>query len=189
MSNDYNFGNSSQNPYASPTGFSHLPPPNQPSTGKIMAPGIALIVVGALGLIASVFNVIFALVVEPQVDPNAPEFVRQMQAGAAGPMTAVIQAVCVFMNLFIIFGGVQMARVSMWGVDRRDGQLRHLLLRGGDSHRHLEHRHPDPGRRPPIVQGPQPDVMSSFAPAKERVLGGSRAGRDSIELNLIDEVS
>lgn len=117
MSNDFNFGNSSPNPYASPTGFSHSPPPpNQPSTGKILAPGIALIVVGAIGLIASVFNVIFALVVEPQVDPNAPEFVRQMQAGAAGPMTAVIQAVCVFMNLFIIFGGVQMGRVSMWGV-------------------------------------------------------------------------
>lgn len=114
MSNDFNFGNSSPNPYASPTAYSQTPAPNMPNTGKIVAPGIALIVVGVLGLGFSLFNVVFALTANPQIDPNAPEFVREMQANSAGPVAAGIQSLFVLVNLLVIVGGVQIMRISTW---------------------------------------------------------------------------
>jgi len=83
--------------------------------GKVLAPAIFLTVVGSLGILFSIFNVVVALISEPPpIDPNAPEFVRQMQKNAHGPIAAVIQGLFVVVNAVIIFGSVQMMRFQMW---------------------------------------------------------------------------
>jgi hypothetical protein len=50
------------------------------------------------------------------IDPNAPEFIQGMQAGATGPVVAVVQGIFCLVNLFLIGGGVQMARIRTWGI-------------------------------------------------------------------------
>lgn len=60
--------------------------------GKVMAPAIALIIVGSLGLIMSIVNVVVAIASGPAIlDPNAPEFVRNFQQASVGPLAIVVQ--------------------------------------------------------------------------------------------------
>ena len=103
-----------QNPYSSPN-FAGPPGGNAPLGAKLMAPAIALLVVSVLGIGASLFNVVFSFN-KPNIDPNAPPFVQEMQKGAVGPTAAVVQGVFVLVNAFIIFGAVQMLRQKMRGV-------------------------------------------------------------------------
>jgi hypothetical protein len=84
-------------------------------TSKVMVPAIFLIVVGSLGIAASIFNVGYALVAEPPaVDPNAPEFVRQFQQGATGVFPALLHTMFTVVNGVIIFGAVQMLKIRSW---------------------------------------------------------------------------
>ncbi len=83
---------------------------------KVNPPAIFLIVVGGLGLAASVFGVVHASVAVPQIDPNAPPWVRQMQEGSTGPAAAAIQGIFGFANIVIIFGAAQMMRMRSWGL-------------------------------------------------------------------------
>ena len=99
------------NPYSSPN-FAGGPGGRPPLGAKVMAPAIALLVVGIIGIAASLFNVAFSFQ-EPDVDPNAPPFLQEMQKGSAGPQAAVIQSIFVLVNAFIIFGAVQMMRLKM----------------------------------------------------------------------------
>lgn len=108
------------NPYSSPMGFNPMGAPGGPYgdpnavRGKVLAPAIALIVVAGLGLLASLFNVIFALTAAPiPPDPNAPEFIRALNQNTTGPTTAIIQGSFALLNVLIIAGGVQMARMEM----------------------------------------------------------------------------
>jgi hypothetical protein len=112
MSSDFG----SSNPYASPafTPF-QSPDPRQRVQSKVFAPACALIVVGVAGLAVSIFNFAFSFT-EPVIDPNAPEFIQGMQAGATGPLVSVIQGIFCLLNLFLILGGVQMARFRTWGL-------------------------------------------------------------------------
>jgi hypothetical protein len=103
------------NPYSSPVGYGGAPPGDPNAVrGKVLAPAIALIVVAGLGLLASLFNVVFALTAGPiPVDPNAPEFVRAMNQNSTGPTAAIIQSFFAVLNVVILAGGVQMARMEM----------------------------------------------------------------------------
>jgi hypothetical protein len=116
MSSGFNSTNpfGERNPYASPIGQGGANWNPEAARGKILPPAIALIVVGGIGLVASLFNVITALSGAPlPVDPNAPELVKQMQQGAVGPVAIVMQSAFILVNVVIIFGGAQMARMQM----------------------------------------------------------------------------
>ncbi len=82
-------------------------------TGMVMPPAICLLVVGALGLLGSIFNVVVAIVMEaPAVDPNAPPFMQGLQQGGYSVFAAIVHSGFVLLNLLIIFGGIQMLRLK-----------------------------------------------------------------------------
>jgi hypothetical protein len=104
------------NPYASPES---RPAPEQGTgrvKGKVVAPAIALMVVGILGLAFSLLNVVVAIIqpVQP-IDPNAPEFIQEIQRQSAGPLAAVLQSVFLIVNTLIIFGALKMMKLRSWG--------------------------------------------------------------------------
>ena len=89
--------------------------PQEPK-GLVLAPAIALIVVAVLGLSGSLFNFVVALIAEPPpIDPNAPQWLQDMQANQVGPVVAVVQAGFAILNVVIIVGAIQMLRFRMWG--------------------------------------------------------------------------
>lgn len=103
------------NPFASPDSDLDRGRPRRALSvkSKVSPPAIFLLIVGGLGAIASVFNIVYALVSGPPViDPNAPEFVRNMQAGAVGPLAFTIQAVFLIVNAVILAGALQMLRMQ-----------------------------------------------------------------------------
>ncbi len=106
----------SANPYASPA-FAPFqsPDPRDQVKGRVLAPAIALIVVGVVGLVVSLFNFGFSFT-DPVIDPNAPEFIQGLQAGATGPVVAVVQGIFCLVNLFLIGGGIQMSRIRTRGI-------------------------------------------------------------------------
>jgi len=110
------------NPYTSPA-FGGARPgfgPTQPAfasrpTGKVWAPAIALLVVGSLGLLMSIFSVVTALAGQPPaVDPDLPPMFQEFAKGAHGPAAAIVQILFVGLNLCIIGGAVQMIRFKTW---------------------------------------------------------------------------
>lgn len=106
------------NPYLSP-GYDPGSPDRRRAfaKGKVAAPAIVLIGVGGLGLALSLISLAFALFgPAPQIDPEAPEFVREFQRGAAGPLAALIQAAFVAVNAVIVLGAIQMLRFESWGL-------------------------------------------------------------------------
>lgn len=106
----------SANPYASPTlaGYAQ-PEQREKAPGSVLAPAMALIAVAALGLAFSGFNFVFSFG-EAQVDPNAPEMLREFQKGAVGPLATALQGGFALLNLFIMICGVQMMRLQNWGL-------------------------------------------------------------------------
>ena len=114
MSNPYPESN---NPYSSPIHSSQEPPSRSGSAKpKIMAPAIALLIISMIGLLASLFNVVFALVGEPFApDPAAPDWVNEMQKNSVGGFAAGLQAFFALLNLVIMFGAIQMLRLKSWG--------------------------------------------------------------------------
>jgi hypothetical protein len=106
----------SANPYASPMPVSYAPPqPQEKAPGSLLAPAMALIAVAGLGLAISIYN--FAMSFgEAQITPGAPEFVREIQKGAVGPVATGLQGGFAMLNLFIVICGVQMMRLQSWGM-------------------------------------------------------------------------
>lgn len=91
---------------------------------KVMAPAIALIIVGCLGLIASIYGVVNALVSDPPpVAPGAPEWAKAFAEGSVGPSAAIIQSIFLIVNIVIILGGIRMVRFQGWGVSFAAGVL------------------------------------------------------------------
>ncbi|MEZ6096771.1 MAG: hypothetical protein R3C03_21525 [Pirellulaceae bacterium] len=89
----------------------------QASRGKIIAPGIALIVVGSLGLIMSIVSIFMALFgAPPAIDPTQPEWLQDLQRNGRGTFPAIIQGAFVLLNIAIIAGGISMVRVKNWGI-------------------------------------------------------------------------
>ncbi len=81
--------------------------------GKVRVPAICLLVVGSIGLLASIVNIMIAVVSPPPVvDPNATEFMQGFQQGQVGPVAIVIQSVFTIVNLVIMFGAIQMIRIQ-----------------------------------------------------------------------------
>lgn len=74
-----------------------------------------MLVAAAIGLIASLYNFGFSFT-EPVIDPNAPEWLQEIQRNATGMTTTVIQGVFIVINLLIIFGAAQMMRMRTWGL-------------------------------------------------------------------------
>jgi hypothetical protein len=123
MSNNPNpFGDQyGQNPYGAPNPYSSpnfAPPPGgtRPPGAKLMAPAIALLITGVLGMMFTIASMVMALGPAPAVDPNAPPFMQGFQKGAHGPAAIAIQSIFVLVNAFIIFGAAQMLRQKMRGV-------------------------------------------------------------------------
>jgi predicted Zn finger-like uncharacterized protein len=83
----------------------------------VLPPAICLLVIALLGLLASTFNVVYALTAQPpQPVPNQPEFFRQMQQGAVGPKAAILQGTFVVVNLVIVLSAIQMMRRQTYGL-------------------------------------------------------------------------
>jgi len=104
------------NPYSTP---SYQQQYGQPSGGggsnaKIMAPAIVMIVLGALGIVLSILGVFMAMGPPEPVDPELPEFLRNLQEGQRGPVAIAIQAIFIFVNAAIVLGGVCMLRLKAW---------------------------------------------------------------------------
>jgi hypothetical protein len=103
------------NPYASPV--SYAPPRRQreQAPGSLLAAGMALVLVAGIGLAVSIYNFVFSFG-QPHIDPNAPEFVREIQRGAVGPVATALQGGFMMLNLFIIACAVQMMKLKSWGM-------------------------------------------------------------------------
>lgn len=125
MSNDFNqsnpfgdqepFGNA--NPYVSPqVGDGRQVNPQESVRTKVMLPAIFMLVVAALAFVADVFGAISSMIIEPQVDPSAPEFLQNFQRGMAGPSALIMQSLFAVGSLVIIVGSVQMIRFKSWGL-------------------------------------------------------------------------
>jgi hypothetical protein len=111
------YGANDPNPYASPSSSSYLPPHVMAQArGKVMPPAIALLVVGTVGLLVSLFNLVFAVVAKPVIDPNAPAFVQEMQKAQTGPLAIGGQSLFAVVNVMILVGTVQMLRMRSWGL-------------------------------------------------------------------------
>ena len=107
------------NPYASPgmPGQPPYPPTGSNVKGKVLPPAIFLLVVGILGILATLYAIVAALFLPaPVIDPAAPEFIREMQKGAHGPVAAVVQSFFLLVNIFIVVGSVQMMQLKTWGL-------------------------------------------------------------------------
>jgi len=109
-------GDDHDNPFASPE---FEPDGTTPRGGmgavesvktKVRVPAICLIIVGSLGLLMSIVNVVIATGQPIKVDPNAPEFMQGLQRGQVGPVAMAIQSVFAVVNGVIIIGAVQMLR-------------------------------------------------------------------------------
>jgi hypothetical protein len=105
---------SQYNPYSSPT-FGE-PSLTARAKGRVMLPAIGLLIVGSLGLLMSLINMVAATVMQPQVDPNAPQFLQDMQQWQTGPVAAVIQGMFAVVNIVILAGAIQMLRMRSWGL-------------------------------------------------------------------------
>lgn len=87
------------------------------STNKsVAAPAIALMIVGALGLLGSFYNIFTALMSEPVIDPNTPEVVQEIIRNSRGPVAIVVQCLFIIVNLVIITGAFFMSRMQSWGM-------------------------------------------------------------------------
>src|SRR5262245_21919438 len=106
----------SANPYLTPAAVAYGGPvQREQAPASVLAAGMALIAVAGIGLAVSIYN--FALSFgAAHVDPNAPEFVRQIQQGAVGPLATALQGGFAMLNLFIIMCGVQIMRLQNWGM-------------------------------------------------------------------------
>lgn len=107
-----------ENPYSQPMQPSTpTPPPSGGSTTKNMLPAVALMVVGGLGLLASLFSFGLALFgPEVRVDPTAPEWLQEFQKGSRGTLAAGMQAFFILLNVFILVGGFCLMKLKNWGV-------------------------------------------------------------------------
>ena len=106
----------SSNPYVSPNLVAYAPPmQREQAPASVLAAGMALIAVAGIGLAVSIYNFVLSFGAA-HVDPNAPEFVRQIQQGAVGPVATALQGGFAMLNLFIILCGVQMMRLQSWGM-------------------------------------------------------------------------
>ncbi len=96
-----------ENPYSQPLKPSfQTPPPSSGSNAKSLLPAIALMCVGGLGLIASLFSFGLALFgAEIVPDPSEPEWLQEFQRGGRGTLAAVMQSFFILLNVFIIVGG------------------------------------------------------------------------------------
>ena len=103
------------NPYSTPGFQQRSPAPGGGgSNAKIMAPAIVMIVLGALGLVLSIVGVFMAMGPPEPVDPELPEFFRNLQEGQRGPVAMAIQGIFILVNGAIILGGVLMLRLKAW---------------------------------------------------------------------------
>lgn len=82
---------------------------------KVLPPAIMLLVVASLGLALTVFNVGFAFFGDANsvVDPNAPQWLQDIQRNSTSTSTLVVQCVFVGVNLLIVTGAIQMIRIKM----------------------------------------------------------------------------
>jgi type IV secretory pathway VirB2 component (pilin) len=106
------------NPYSPPVyqvnlgGYSQSP--DGGSKIKVILPGIFLILVGILGLIVSIMSAFMAVGDPPIPDPEVPDWINQVIESGHGPEALVIHILFIFVNLFIIFGGIMMIRTRLW---------------------------------------------------------------------------
>jgi hypothetical protein len=107
-----------RNPYGSPVYTSDTRNTSRAALQlRVTLPAIFLIVTGLLGAGFACLNVVVALTGEPPPpNPDLPEFLRGLEAGAFGPVAAVFSACFVAVNGAIALGGVQMIRFKTWGL-------------------------------------------------------------------------
>ena len=105
----------SVNPYASsPIRYAPVQQREQAPASLLLA-AMALMAVAGIGLAVSIYNFAFSFG-QPHIDPSAPEFVREIQRGAVGPVATALQGGFCMLNIFIIICGVQMMKLQSWGL-------------------------------------------------------------------------
>jgi hypothetical protein len=82
----------------------------------LMPPAICLLVTGSLGLMADLFQVVFAFVPRPAPAADLPEFFREIQKGSSGPMAAVLGGLFAVVSVVIIVAALQMMRRRTWSL-------------------------------------------------------------------------
>ena len=108
-------GQAPYNPYSAPQQPGTGPPQSGSGNGKVIAPAIMFILFSALGMVLAVVGCYVAIFVEPPpIDPNADPFFQELSQGRHGPVAATIQGAFLLLNLFIIFGGIQLLRMRSW---------------------------------------------------------------------------
>ena len=109
------------NPYGSPS-YSAAPMGVGPAglrervQAKVIAPGVALIVVGVLGMLMTLISLVLAFQEPPPIDPETPEWIAEIRRGSYGLGAAMIQMIFLVANGLIITGGIMMTRFSSWGL-------------------------------------------------------------------------
>ena len=81
---------------------------------RLKVPAIALMVLSSIGLLMSLFNVGFAVFVEPRVDPTAPELVQSFQRSSTGAVAAAVQLGFAIVNIVVILGTIGMLRLKSY---------------------------------------------------------------------------
>src|SRR5262245_24311418 len=105
----------SVNPYAS-SSIRYAPvQQREQAPASLLLAAMALMAVAGIGLAVSVYNFAFSFG-QPHIDPSAPEFVREIQRGAVGPVATALQGGFCMLNIFIIICGVQMMKLQSWGM-------------------------------------------------------------------------
>lgn len=106
------------NPYGSPQfgGQGFLPHELVRAVkGKVLPPAIILLIISCIGLALTIFNVAWAIFADPKamIDPNAPQWLQEMQRESNSTATLVFQSLFLIVNPVIIFGAIQMMRIKM----------------------------------------------------------------------------
>ena len=110
-----------ENPFQ-PTPGAPVPPRMPPQHGSpnvgglVLPPAIIMLVAAILGVILAIFGLYAALgPPPPPLDPNAPDWLKQLQQQTQGSSTAITQGLFIVMNLAIIVCAIMMIRMKSWG--------------------------------------------------------------------------
>src|SRR5262249_50806074 len=108
-------------PGAAPSMMGAPMPGQLPTASREMAlsavkgPAIALIIIGALGIIYYLFNAIMVLsghIPHANIPPNAPPATRAFIEGTRGPGAGMFSLFIAAVNGFILFGGLKMMKLQ-----------------------------------------------------------------------------
>ncbi|MER3416289.1 MAG: hypothetical protein C4297_08785 [Gemmataceae bacterium] len=83
---------------------------------ELMAPAIFLIIIAGLGLAINIYDVVMSFQPPPAPDPNLPDWLKQWQQHAHGPLGFVFGLVGIAVCSLILSGAIAMLSLKYWGL-------------------------------------------------------------------------